>query len=56
MLPEPVAKAARRFREDRRRSVSEAIGTDDPAMIELYLIVEGYIVRDDEAGIGAQPT
>ncbi len=60
VLPTHVAGAARRFREDRGLPVSQYIGTDDPALIELFLIVEGYVrgpgpARGVEASGDADP-
>ena len=48
-LPRRVAEAAQRFHEERGLIVSEAIGTDDPQLIELFLIAEGYLGGPPEA-------
>jgi hypothetical protein len=46
ILPPRIAAAAERYRQEKGVPVEQDAGTDDPMMVELFLIVAGYI--DDE--------
>ena len=43
ILSPDIAAAAERYRQDKGKSVEEAAATDDPMIVELFLIVAGYI-------------